>query len=427
MDGFLPTFVRRKFRPEKLKEPDYRVVPERIGDPRIAIIPLHDYPSMPFKCLVSLHDKVQIGQKIGWKGKEPFDVSVLSPISGIVKEIANHPVPSGSRVMCVVIEKKDSDIEMVRSENLVRIKDKKRVLQEAGIPLEYKALTERGVEAIVVNGTEFEPNLTSTYTLLWHRTHEVINGLKLLMNLFSIKQGIVCIERKNKELLDRVKEHAESSGVAVVKAERSYPESGNLHLLRYVLKGKKRVLKEGKVIFVRPQDLIAIRDALEEGKPYLEKYVTVSGSAIGNPKNLIVKIGTTFSEVLEKLDVSLRHLSCVIMGGPLMGIPQPTLHVPITQFTDGIWALFSVDLTKTHRSKVYSEGVCVRCAKCVDSCPASIVPNVIVDFLKKGLKDRALDIGLNLCIECGLCSYVCPAKIPLSLIIRTEKTPEAKR
>jgi len=168
--------------------------------------------------------------------------------------------------------------------------------------------------------------------------------------------------------------------------------------------------------------LPAVRAAVEERLPFIERVITVSGSGIPRPLNVKVRVGTPFEAVIRRCGGDLERLTQIVMGGALTGISQPDAQVPVTQQTPGILALVSFAMGKGHQSKMYQEGPCIRCAKCVDRCPVSILPNLIAGYCRKKMFAEAEEKGLFLCIDCGLCTYVCPARIPLAEILREAKS-----
>lgn len=420
MDGFLPTFLRRRQIPPPAGETRFDQPANLYPNPPQVIIPLQDSPAMPFQCMVKAKEEVKAGQKIGEKGSAPFAISVHATISGRVREIETHPIPHGFYGMGVVIEREGKDDEVQKICSTLPEK-KVETLQQAGIPLPYEKLVGGKVEVLMVNATEFEPNITIHHNLLWERFPQISFGLKALLEIFSIPQGIICLEKEQRQLIkDLLSKGEREEKIVIQPVSRSYPPTGLNFLAKEVL-GKKNGAAAEKVTFVELGDLWAVARALQEGLPFIEKPLTVSGSGIPQPQNLVVRIGTTFAEVIKFCGGRMENISQIVMGGALMGISQPSPEVPVGPRTEAIWALVSFNLTKGHQSKMYQEGPCVRCAKCVDSCPANIVPNIIAGYARKKMMEEATAKGLFLCIECGLCSYVCPARIPLAQILREAK------
>lgn len=420
MDGFLPTFLRRRQIPPPSGETRFDQPANLYLHPSQVIIPLQDGPGMPFQCLVKTKEEVKAGQKIGEKGNAPFAVSVHATVSGKVREIETYPVPQGFYGMCVVIEREGNEDE-VQKISFTLPEKKVETLQQAGIPLPYEKLAAGKIDVLIVNATEFEPNITIHHNLLWERFPQINLGLKALLEIFSIPKGIICLEKEQRQLFrDLLSKGASEEKIVIQPVSRSYPPTGLKFLAQEVL-GKKNGAAAERVAFVELGDLWAVARALQEGLPFIEKPLTVSGSGIPHPQNLVVRIGTTFAEVIKFCGGIMENVTQVVMGGALMGISQLSAEVPVGQRTEGIWALIAFNLTKGHQSKMYQEGPCVRCAKCVDCCPANIVPNIIAGYARKKMVEEAIAKGLFLCIDCGLCAYVCPARIPLAQILKEAK------
>lgn len=421
MDGFLPTFVRRRQFPPPSGETNFAQPANLFLRPQQVIIPLQDNPSTIFQCFVKAREEVKAGQKIGEKGSPPYAISIHASISGKVREIETHPIPHGFYGPCVVIEAEGREDEVQKISAPPSAK-KVEIFQEAGIPLDYKKLSAGKIEALIVNGTEFEPNLTVHHNLLWEKFPQICSGLKALLDTFSIAKGIICLEKREKKLLqDLLSKKGNDEHIIIQGVRRSYPPTGLNFLAKEVLGHRNGAFPE-KIAFVELVDLLAVARAIEEGLPFIERPITVSGSGIPQPQNLFVRVGTPFAEVIKVCGGKIENITQIVMGGALMGISQPSPQVPITQRTEGIWALVSLNLTKGHQSKMYQEGPCVRCAKCVDCCPANIVPNIIAAYARKKRVEEAMAKGLLYCIDCGLCSYVCPARIPLAQILKEAKT-----
>lgn len=160
---------------------------------------------------------------------------------------------------------------------------------------------------------------------------------------------------------------------------------------------------------------VAIAEAIKWGKPLLERVVTVTGSAIRNPSNLLVPLGTPFSHIIDECGGLKGEVDKLIMGGPMMGISQWTLDVPVIKGTSGILVL-----TRTE-ALFQKEKPCIKCARCIDHCPMGLLPTALVRLVKKEKWNSLKEYNITECIECGCCSYVCPSKIPLVHYIKLGK------
>jgi electron transport complex protein RnfC len=419
MDGFLPTFIRRRQTPPRSSGAAYDQPAQSFLNPGTVIIPLQEDPRDPYLCLVKPREEVAAGQKIGERGEGPFRLAVHATISGKVKEVETHPAPQGVHVASVVIESQGKE------EPPLKIPPETEtgpdLLLQAGIPLNYPRLSGGNTDVLMVNGTEFEPNLAVHPYLLREEASRVVGGLSALMDIFSISRSCVCVDRRQPGLLWALEEAlGEEKRIVPCRVRQAIPPAGEAGLAREVL--KRRNGSSTRATFVDMAFLPAVRAAVEERLPFIERVITVSGSGIPRPLNVRARVGTPFGEVILRCGGDLERLTQIVMGGALTGVSQPTAQVPVTQRTPGILALVSFAMGKGHQSKMYQEGPCIRCAKCVDRCPAYILPNLIAGYCRKKMFAEAEEKGLFLCIDCGLCTYVCPARIPLAEILREAKS-----
>jgi electron transport complex protein RnfC len=159
----------------------------------------------------------------------------------------------------------------------------------------------------------------------------------------------------------------------------------------------------------------AIANAIKTGMPLIERIATITGSGVKEPKNLLIRVGTPFGEIIEQCGGFKGEPGKVIMGGPMMGLAQSALDVPAVKGTSGILVLEKTDVKLSERS------ACIRCARCVDACPIHLLPTNLAKFAERGMWVEAEEYHALDCIECGCCAYVCPAHIPLTQLIRLAK------
>ena len=419
MDGFLPTFIRRKQTPPRSSDAVFGQPAQSFLNPRAVIVPLQESPQDRYLCLVKPREEVAAGQKIGERGEAPFRLAVHATISGKVKEVETHPAPQGVNVASVVIEANGKE------EMPLKIPPETgagpELLLQAGIPLDYPRLSGGNTDVLMVNGTEFEPNLAVHPYLFLEEASRLVGGLTALMDLFSITRAFVCVDRRQPGLLWALETAlGGEKRILPCPVRRAIPPAGEAGMAREVL--KKRNGSSARATFVEMAFLPAVWAAVRDRIPFIERPITVSGSAIPRPVNLKARVGTPFAEVISRCGGDLEKVTQIVMGGALTGVSQPTAQVPVTQGTPGILAMVSFSLGKGHQSKMYQEGPCIRCAKCVDRCPVSVLPNLIAAYCRKKMFADAVEKGLFICIDCGLCTYVCPARIPLGEILREAKS-----
>ena len=325
---------------------------------------------------------------------------------------------------CVVIESEGKETGGVVASPDLQGREAIETLLEAGIPLDYQRLAAQGVESVLVNGTEFEPQIAAHHGLLLEKADEVLRGLRSVMTIFSVPKASLCIEKQQSTLIDLLTRKAEfTPGVTVQPVAEACPLGTETVSLKKALKIKGGV-ESNAVCSIDLSHLLAGDEAITKGIPFVERLITVTGSGIAFPQNIRVRIGSPFGEVITHCGGDLDRITQVIQGGMLMGLSQHSTQVPVTKETAGILALISLPVTGSHRSRIYERGPCIRCAKCVDRCPVSILPYRIAAFCEKRRFLDAVQTGLFACIDCGLCSYVCPARIPLAQILKSAKSRE---
>ena len=394
-----------------------------MGEPERVVIPLQDLPGATHQALVKEGDEVKAGQKIGITGEAPFCLSVHATISGTVEQIALLPHPLGFQALSlsVVSNGKNETAERSPLNTGDHGGNGKKVLeglQEMGIPLNYHHLMAQDcrVDCLIINATEFEPYLTSRHQLLREHGKEVASGLKVLLTACSVKQTVIVVENTHTSLVEPLKRLGPETGKITIKgATQPYPDTAEWLL------GEKYCQSAGTVMSVDLSSLFAINAAWVSGLPFTEQLITIAGSAVKDPHNAWVKTGTPLSAILTHAGGDLSRVGRVSLGGPLMGIPQQTFDVPLIKKAKGLFAAVAFLLDEHRESRFYKQAPCVKCAKCVDVCPASLVPATISDFVNNKLLEDAREWGIFHCVECGLCEYSCPSRIPLLETMRLGK------
>ncbi|MBI5554245.1 MAG: electron transport complex subunit RsxC [Elusimicrobia bacterium] len=400
---------------------DVKVMPP----PKMVVIPLLQHTGASCESLVQKGDKVKKGQKIG-ESRALITAPVHATISGGVKEVRLYNHPLGNKGLAVIIESDGFDQwadDIKRDDNFFRllpqeIRDKVRDkgvvgLGGAAFPTSVKLTppADKEINTIIINGCECEPYLTCDHRLLLENYREIIEGLKIIMRLLDVGKGIIAIEDNKLDaikLLSAVIKMEPNIEVAIVKTK--YPQGAEKQLIKALLGCEVPAGKlpfEVGVVVDNVGTAVAIYEALRDNKPLIERIITVTGSGIKEPQNIKVRIGTLFSDIVVFCGGLQGDIAKVIMGGPMMGIAQYTLDVPIIKGTSGILVLTAQD------TFAVPAGPCIRCAKCIESCPMDLTPYLyglygrMQDYESMGKYDVAD------CIECGVCAYGCPAKIPL--------------
>lgn len=402
--------------------------------PQRIVIPVSQHIGAPAKPEVNIGDEVKRGQVIG--STTGFVSSpVHSSISGKVTAIADFPTSVGKMVQSIVIESdgKDQAISLKEHPDYMNLSadEIKAVIKDAGIvgmggaafPTNVKLSPpkEKTIDAVIINGAECEPYLTADHRLMVEHPTEVVEGLKIIMKSLGVIEGHIGIE-ENKPDAIKAMESAISgeSNIKVWPLEIKYPQGAEKMLIKAV-KGRevpsKGLPMDVGVVVQNVGTALAVYEAVRFGKPLLERVVTVTGNGIREPKNMMVRIGTLMSDVIEQCGGLVDGAVKVISGGPMMGFAQWTLDVPVVKGTSGILVLAEDEYVSSDQ---YS--ACIRCGSCIDVCPMGLNPSILSIYSEKGFYEDAKANNLFDCFECGSCAYVCPAKRPMVQFIRLAKS-----
>ena len=251
-------------------------------------------------------------------------------------------------------------------------------------------------------------------------SEEIIAGLKVLLSVFKDAKAIIGIEDNKMDAISKLTSLvADESRIEVATLHTKYPQGSEKHLIyattgREVPSGKLPI--EVSCLVHNIDSIVAIYRAVVKGRPIMRRIVTVSGSGVTNPCNLEVKIGCSYRQLLEKAGWDDARTVKVIAGGPMMGIAMSDIDVPVVKGTSAILCFTDEEM----KNEVAT--ACIRCGKCVDVCPMSLVPNVLHRAALNGRYETFLENDGMDCIECGCCAYTCPAKRDLVQSIRTAKT-----
>jgi len=395
------------------------------------VIPLHQHFGAPAEPLVKKGDEVKVGQKIG-EGKARFSAHVHSSVSGRVKAIDYYNHPSGQFALSVIIE---NDGEYTPFEEEKEIKDPFSLspeqiiekVKEAGIVgmggaafptfIKLNPPPDKPIDTIIINGCECEPFLNADNRLMIEHPEDILRGAVLIKIATGAERIIIGIEDNKSDAIKIMESHAKDFPFTeVIPLKTKYPQGAEKNLIYALL---KRQVPAGGLPFdvgVVVQNVAtakAIWEALSKGKPLYERVVTVTGQGIKEPKNLLVRVGTLLKELIDFCGGLKEDTKMIVMGGPMMGVAQWSLDVPVIKATSGIIALTYIP--KDH------EQPCIRCGRCAEHCPMGLIPNQLMRLTKFGEIEEADKWGILNCVECGCCGFVCPANIPLVHWIRTGK------
>ena len=394
--------------------------PVRMPPPATVTIPLSMGIGAPSTPTVQPGEKVFLGQKIAEPGGF-VSAAIFASVSGTVKKTESYRDVFGRTVSALVIE---SDGEMTPDPSLspVAVSTAKELadaaracglvgLGGAGFPTSVKLAADPAkVEYILLNGAECEPYITSDTRTMLDRTEELVAGMKLLRDLYSASV-IVGIERNKPEAVKKIREAiAGESGLSVKVLPGSYPQGGEKVLI-YNCTG--RIVGEGKLpldvgcIVLNVTTTVELMKYLATGMPLVERCLTVDGSAVKEPKNVIVPIGTKMQDVFDFCGGFQSEPGKILYGGPMMGIAVPDTSFPVMKTTNAIVALNLRDAILPDPTP------CIRCGKCANTCPLHLTPFAIGEAVNKKDADGLARLKVTLCMECGCCSFICPAHRPL--------------
>ena len=401
----------------------------RFPEPDVVVIPLSMHAGKPAEPLVQEGDRVRAGQKIGEQAGF-ISAPVHSSVSGTVLavEARRHPV-LGPGVLSVVIQndklgtvdesvRPHRDIEELSPEEIVEIvKDKGIVgMGGAGFPAYVKLQPGKPVDAVLLNGCECEPMLTADHKVLLHYAGDVIYGLRAIMKAVGAPRGVIVIEDNKPDAIALLGEKAAAyENIEVMAVRTKYPQGAEKMLIKKVL-GRSvpsgGLPADAGAVVSNVSSSKAIADAIRTGMPPVERVVCVTGERVRNPGNYIVKVGTSFQQILDFCGGVVGGDVTVKMGGPMMGIPQTELDVPVIKATNGIIAC-ETDHT--------AAAECIKCGRCADVCPMELSPLYFAKYVEMGSLQGLKEQNIMDCMECRCCEYICSSKIPLVAKIREGK------
>ncbi|MEI6831550.1 MAG: electron transport complex subunit RsxC [Candidatus Omnitrophota bacterium] len=382
---------------------------------------------------VKIGDVVTLGQKIA-----SIEAHVYAPIhasiSGKVTAIGDWPHPVLGRAKAIVIEGDNRDeISVFALKNQQEIDklaadDIRKIVLDAGIvgmggasfPTHIKLNPPKAVDTLIINGAECEPYLTADARLMIEKTAEIFQGIMLVSKCLGVKAIYIGIEDNKPEA---IKAFSKFPQVKIKILKSDYPQGGEKQLIQNILGSQ---IPRGKlpfdlgVVVHNVATVYAIYEAVYKSKPLIERLVTVTGSCVKNPRNLLVRIGTPIKDLLEFCGPLKEEPAKIIIGGPMMGIAQYTDEVPIIKSSGGLL------LMNKEEAKMLEEDPCIRCAACVRGCPVGLMPCQINLASERSLWSLTREYGASDCIECGICNYVCPSNRRLLQTIKRAKLESAK-
>ncbi len=429
----LPTFSKG-VHPNDSKQYTCSKSVEILPLPDHVFIPVQQHIGAPCNVAVEKGQEVKTGQVVG--SSDAFVSSpVHSSITGTVKDIGTFPHPVGGKVQMVYInrtaDEDDWDLlpvidnwRNVKTDDLVqRIKTAGIVgLGGAAFPTHVKLSPpkDKSIDSFILNGCECEPYLTADHRAMLEQPDKILAGMAIIMKILDVEDGFIGIENNKLDAIEAMRASVMRGGYnfKVVSLQVKYPQGAEKMLIESVLQRKVPTgglpMDVGTVVN-NIGTALAVAEAVSGGKPLVERIVTVTGAGIAEPKNVIARIGTPFQDILNHCGGLKDEASHVFMGGPMMGMAQHNLNVPVVKATSGI-------VCSAEAGEPAAKAMpCIRCGSCVSACPMYLLPTRIARLSEMGQTVAANDLGIMNCIECGSCAFVCPSEIPLVQWIRLGK------
>ncbi|UCH63971.1 MAG: electron transport complex subunit RsxC [Fidelibacterota bacterium] len=422
--GVHPTDYKAFTNAEKI---EYPPLPDNV------FIPLQQHIGEPGRPLVSPGDEVKTGQCVGRSDKY-VSSPVHASVTGKVKAITTLPHPVGARAQMVHIQRTGEDEwdllpvpEDWRTEPLENLRE---LVQEAGIvglggaafPTHVKLSppADKAIDAFILNGCECEPYLTADHRAMVELAEKILTGMGILMRVLGVEKGYIGIETNKPDAIEAMRACCTRIGldVPVIPLQTKYPQGAEKMLIQAVLDRKVPaggLPMDVGVIVNNVGTALAVTEAVTEGKSLVQRIVTVTGNGINTPKNVMARIGSPFSHLVDCCDGLKEETSQVFMGGPMMGIAQFDLAVPVIKATSGI--ICTTD-SISEKGKTLP---CIRCGSCISACSMNLLPTRLARLTEMKQLEAAGELGIDHCIECGSCAFVCPSQIPLVQWIRVGK------
>lgn len=407
---------------------------ERMPIPEKVVLSMQQHIGVPCEPTVKVGDIVSVGEKIGDSDKF-ISAPIHATISGKVTAVGDIKLANGIITKGVTIES-DGEMRVYEGIEPPVVTNKQELckavresglvgLGGAGFPSHVKLNfpEDKVIDTLIINAAECEPFITVDYRECIENAENVLKGVEILKKILGFKQVIIAIEDNKPRVFEIMKEIADrdndkDDAIKLMTLRSRYPQGAEKMM---VLSATGRKVPPGKLpadvgcVVMNVASVAFIARYLETGKPLVSRSITVDGSAIRNPKNLRVPIGTNIGDIIDYCGGFKSEPRKIISGGPMMGIAICNTDAPICKQNNAILAFSDrKDLIKKERD-------CIRCGRCVDVCPMSLMPTLIERYARIKDADKLKEIGVMVCMECGSCAYACPSGRPLVQYMRLAK------
>ncbi len=398
-------------------------------------IPISQHIGAPAKAIVEKGDSVKIGQVLA-QSQGFVSANIHSSVSGKVFKVDNVLDSTGYKKPSVIINTEGDewadgidtsdtiikDISLSKEDIIKRCSENGIVgMGGATFPSHVKLSLPPGktCDILIINGVECEPYLTSDHRVMLERGEEMLIGVSILMRALGVDKAVVGIENNKPDAIAHLDKLAKDfDGISIEALKVKYPQGGEKQLIKSII--NREVPSGGLPIDVgtvvhNVGTALAVYEAVQKNKPLIERVVTVTGKYISNPCNLLCRIGTPVSELVEAAGGLPDNTGKIVNGGPMMGKSISSLDVPVTKGCSGI-ILFGEEEASRNASNP-----CIRCGKCISACALGLEPFLLMTLIEKKLYEKAEKEKIMDCMECGSCSFICPANRPLLDYIRLGK------
>ncbi len=395
--------------------------------PKQAVFSMFQHIGAPAKPVVKKGDEVKVGTLLGEAGGF-VSAPIYSSVSGKVAKVDVALDASGTRRMAVYVDVEGDVWEdsIDRSPALVKLADRPELdaativekIKTAGIvglggatfPCHVKLTPPPGQKAlcVIINAVECEPYLTADHRLMLEHPEEILVGVQLIMKAVNVSRGFIGIENNKPDAIALMKEKAAGyPGIEVVPLKVKYPQGGEKQLIDAVIGRQVPAppaipINVGAVV-QNVGTAYAIYEAVMKNKPLVERVITVTGKSLPLPSNLLARLGTPFSQLIDECGGLPEDTGKIIGGGPMMGKALLSLDVPMTKGSSGLLVM------RADESRSCEEQPCLRCAKCVSACPMGLEPYLLSKLSEMSDWEAAEKNDIVSCIECGSCQFTCPS------------------
>ncbi len=419
--------------PEEFKELSSHCRVQRMPFVEEYTLPLGQHIGAPSKAIVVKGQKVKRGEKIA-EAVGFVSVALHSPVDGIVSDIGIFDTPRGDVLPGIKIktdpystqriDEVPVDFESLDTKGFIS------AVQNAGIVglggaafpshVKFAIPEDKNCKYLMLNGCECEPFLTADHRTMVEYPEAIIDGILILNRFLKAEKAYIGIEANKPDAIEVLSKLAKNSSfpIEVIPLEVKYPQGAEKMMITAILgsevPSRKLPLDLG-VLVCNVGTIKSVSDYFRKGMPLVERIVTVTGTAIKKPANVLVPIGTPMRDVIDLCGGITDDAVRILLGGPMMGAVQKSLDVPVIKGTSGILVLGENEV------RDFEEYSCIRCGRCVEACPLFLNPSMMGLLAKKGLWDEMPDYHVMDCFECASCSYVCPSGIPLVQSFRVAK------